>query len=346
MTITQIPGSVQLRRHQFGIQSALNTAVAATRRVPWTGPIEINPNWTNPDVDLGSLDPIAQPFIADFSVSANLESNVVYYNDYPLRWGAGLKGGVSPSLSSGAYTWDFQIASLTPDVFDVFSDEWGDDTEATDGIIGVGGVIDVLEESFSPDLGPWQISDQWLYSDGLVGQNLTDSLTPDSNGVPVMADETQVKMDTAPGSIGITIVDQGVHAVTQRITNNLDRKRFANGSNSANQLSGYSRGERMIELILTVPKTTNWVAEANTLKTRPRPAKYFEVMTRSTTTAGSGSTKYEVRRRGAYRLFERADVEVNGNAAIQLTYRAFYDSTLGYAFHGRVVNTQATVVAP
>lgn len=343
MTISQIAGAVELRRHQYGIQSALNTAVAATRRVPWSGAIEIEPNWTNPEGDWGSYDPIPQPYPGDLVISCNA-TGTYFMNDAPLRYGAGLLGGVTPTGGGTAKTWEWQVNSLAPDVLDVFSDQWGDDTEATDGIIGIGGVIDTLEESFGPDLGPWQISDQWIYSTVSMGANLTDGLTPDEDGILVMADETQVKMDTVPGSIGITIVDQGIHAATFRVQNNFDRKRFANGSNSANQLAGYTRGERVIELVLTVPKTTSWVTEANTLLTRPRPSRYFEVMTRSTSEAES-SVNYEIRRRLPARLFGRSDTEVNGNAAIQLTYRAYRDSTLGYALNVRAINTQATVVA-
>lgn len=343
MTISQIPGAVRLRRHQYGIQTVLNTKVAATRRVPWAGPIAVNQNWTNPSGDFGSLDPIPPPFPGALDVSSN-PTGELYYNDLPLRLLAGLLGGVTPTGGGTAKTWDFQLASLTSDVFDVFTDEYGDDTEATDGHIGIGGVADSLEETMGQDLGPWTISDNWIYSTGQVGQDLTDGLTPDADGILVMGDETLFTMDTVPGSIGISPVDTGVHDAVIRVQNNLDRKRLAQGSNLSNQLSGYGRGERVIELVLTVPKTAGWITEANTILTRPKPARYFQVSTASPTEAQTG-VPYSYRRRLAARLFERAEAEVGGNAAIQLTYRAFYDDTLQYAAHFRVVNTQATAVA-
>lgn len=345
MTISQIPGAVRLRNHQFGVQTLLNTGVAATRRVPWRGPIEVNPNWTDPDVDIGSLDPSLQPYPGAFELTSNL-TGVLFYNDIPLRNNAGLLGGVTPSVSSGAYTWDWQVASLTSDVFDIFTDQYSDDTEATDTITGVGGLINTLEQTSSTS-EPWTINDNWVYSTGSVGGNATNGLTVDSNGIIVMGDETLVLMDSAAGSIGITPIASAVHEVTISVDNALDQKRFMNGSNGANQLGGYGRGPRVIELTLHVAKTAAMIAEANTLLTRPRPNRYFEVNTVSSSVAGSGSTKYSYRRRGAFRLFSRADTELGGNATLTLVYHGFYDPTgLGYAYAERVVNTQATVLAP
>lgn len=344
MTISQIPGATRLRRNQYGIQTVLNTAVAATRRVPWRGGPVVNPNWTDPDVDLGSLDPIAPPYRGAFEVGQNT-TGVLYYNDLPLRLLAGLKGGVAPTGAGTAKTWDFQIASLTSDDFDVFSNEYGDDTEATDGIISVGGVIDTLEESMPQDLGPWTISDQWVYSKASLGANLTDDLDVDDDGILVMGDHSEIKMDTSAGAIGTTKLTDTWHDATIRVQNALDKKRFANGSNGANQLGGYGRGPRVIELVLTFAKTAEIIAERATLLTEPKPARFFEVMTASPSEAQTG-IPYSYRRRGAFRLFEVSEGEIGGNATLQFTYRAFYHSGLGYAYAARVINTMTTAVDP
>lgn len=343
MTISQIPGATMLRRNQFGVQTLLNTKVAATRRVPWRGAIEINPNWTDPDADFGSFDPVAPPYPGALEITST-KTGQLYYNDLPLRLQAGLFGGVSPTGGGAAKTWDWQLNSLASDVFDVFTNEFGDDTEATDGLVGIGGLIDSLEETSGTEIGPWSISDQWVYSTAQVSQNLTDSLVVDDDGILVMNDETELKMDSTYSALGTTKMD-GLHEATLRVQNNIDRKRFMNGSNAANQLGGYGRGQRVIELVLTVAKTSAWVTEAGTLLTRPKPKRFMDLVTTAVSEAQSG-IPYSYRRRGAFRIFSRAETEIGGNAAMILTYRAFRDSDLGYAFRATVVNTQTTVVAP
>lgn len=343
MSVSQIPGATRLRRHQYGPQSALNTAVAATRRVPWRGAIKPDPQWTDPDIDTGSLDPVVQPYSAGLEITADM-TGAAFYDDMPIRDTAGLMGGVTPSTSGTAYIWDFQVASLTSDVFDPFTHQYGDDTEATDGIIGIGGVIDSWEEDSTQEVGPWQISDSWFYSTVTLGSDLTNSLDVDDDGVLIMSDETEVKMDTAYGSIGTTKLTDTVHQVILRGQNNLDKKRFLNGSNGTNKLGGLGRGERVIELVLVVAKTSAMITEAATLLTRPRPKRYFEVLTTSPLEASTG-VPYSRSRRGAFRLFDREDVEIGGNACIQLTYHAYYDRDLGYAYKVRTVNKQATVAA-
>ena len=69
----------------------------------------------------------------------------------------------------------------------------------------------------------------------------------------------------------------------------------------------------------------------------PVPARYFKVSTTSTELAAA-AVPYRYDRLGAFRLFERAEGEIGGNATIILTYRAFYDSTLTYAYRAVVVN--------
>lgn len=343
MTISQIPGAVRLRRNQFGIETTLNTAVAATRRVPWRGGIIVNPNWTDPDVDVGSLDPVALPYAGALEITST-KTGILYFNDIPIRGNAGLKGGVSPTGGGAAKTWDWQVASLTSDVFDIFTNQTGDDTEATDGKIGISGVIDSLEDTHPQDLGAVTINDNWVFSTATIGSDLTNSLTVDSAAVPLLAKDTTVKMDPTAAAIGTTLLTDTVHDVTVRVQNNLDRKRFMNGSNGANKLGGYGRGARVIELVLTVAKTSAMVTEANTLLTAVKPSRFFDVGNYSTSEAQSG-IPYSDRHRGAFRLFETSETEIGGNVALVLTYHAYYDSTLGYAYRRTTVNTQTTVAA-
>lgn len=343
MTISQIPGAVRLRRNQFGIQSALNTKVAATRKVPWRGGVVVNQNWTDPDIDVGSLDPVALPYAGPLDVTST-KTGIIYFNDLPLRLNAGLIGGIAPSTSGTAKIWDYQLASLTTDVFDVFTNETADDTEATDATIGIGGVIDSLEDNYPQDLGAVTINDNWIYSTATVGQNGTDSLNVDAAGIPELARDTTVKMDSTAAAIGTTLLTDTIHEITVRVQNNLDKKRFMNGSNGANQLGGLGRGPRVIELVLTVAKTSAMITEANTILTAVKPSRFFDIGNFSTSNASSG-IPYSDRHRGAFRLFDKAEAEIGGNVVLVLTYHAYYDSTLTYAYRRTVTTTQSTVAA-
>lgn len=331
-----VQGLTHLRFNQVAKQSVIGTAVAATRRVPWRGAVTYNPNRTDPDVDVGSLDPVITPYQA----ATDLEwspTGPITFDDLPIRLSAGLKGGVSPTGGGTAKTWAFQVSSLTADPFDYWTNEFGDDTEATDTIIGFGGVADSLEETLPEDGGPWTFSDNWIFAGGTLGSDGTNSLTVDDTPVFAFGTDTTVYMDTVPGSIGISPLVDAVHGATIRVSNNLDRKRYMNGSNSRFQLSGYGRGAREIELTLTLAKTAATIAEANTLDDSSVAARYFSVNTVSTALA-QAATPYRYTRKGAFRLFSRAEGEIGGNATIVLTYRAFYDSTLGYAYRAEVVD--------
>jgi len=331
-----IQGLTRLRFNQLAKQTVIGTAVTATRRVPWRGPIVYNPNRTDPDVDVGSLDPVISPYPTAVDVTWNPTGPLIM-SDIPIRLAAGLMGGITPTSSSTSRTWTYQVASLTADTFDYFTDEFGDDTEATDTIIGFGGVADVLEETMPEDLGPWTFSDQWIFAGGTLGNNGTNSLTVDQSPVFAFGADTVIYKDSVAGSIGITPLTDAVHGATIRVSNNLDRKRFANGSNTRFQLAGYGRGARVIELVLTLAKTTATIAEANTLDDTPVPNRFFKVSTTSTEAAAT-SIPYKYDRQGAFRLFERAEGEIGGNATIILTYRAYYDSTLTYAYKATVTN--------
>jgi hypothetical protein len=332
-----IQGLTRLRFNQVAKQSVIQTAVTATRRLPWRGALTYNPNRVDPDVDVGSLDPIILPYSGAVDVDWN-PTGPMTFNDLPIRLAAGLMGGITPTTPAGAARqWSYQVASLTSDAFDYFTDEFGDDTEATDTIIAFGGVADVLEETLPEDGGPWTISDTWIFAGATLGSDGTNSLAVDSAPVFAFGTDTTIYKDATPGAIGVTALSDAVHGAVIRVTNNLDRKRFANGSNLRNQLSGYGRGPRVIELILTVAKTTATIAEANTLDDTPTPNRYFKVSTNSTELAAAANP-YFYNRFIPARLFERAEGEIGGNATIVLTYRAFYDSTLGYAYKAVVVN--------
>jgi hypothetical protein len=335
--MSPIQGFTRLRYSQIGKQTVIGTGVPSTRRLPWRGTISYNPNRTDPDVDTGTLDPAISPYPMAPETTWD-PTGMVTFNDLPYRFAAGLKGGVTPTGSAAVgYTWTYQLASLTADTFDYFTVETGDDTAASDGIEGYGGVIDTLSEEMGEDLGPWSFSDNWLFATAALATDKTAGLTVDDTPEYVFGADTVVYMDSNALAIGITPLVDAVHGATIKVSNALDQKRFANGSNVRFALQGYGRGPREVELTLTLAKTTATMAEAATLDDDPVPLRFFDVKTISREFAG-GVVPMVYSRRGCFTLRSREEGEIGGNATIVLTYKAQYNSVLTYAYRASVIN--------
>ena len=199
-----IQGFVRFREHQVGSQTSLSSNSAATRVLPYRGPIEVEPNREQPDVDEGSLDPILAPFAGAKEVTGSWEGKLAY-NDAPYLFAGLIKSGVTPTGAT-AKSWAFQAASLTADGVQLFVDQWGDDV-TTDWINAGGGTIDSLELGFDEDLGAWDVSADLIYANADLGGGPTGGLTVDSAPTWVYGADTEVYLDTAFGSIGSTKLD-------------------------------------------------------------------------------------------------------------------------------------------
>lgn len=329
-----IQGFIRFRRHQVGKESNFGSNTPATRRLPYRGAITVEPNRTTPDVDTGSLDPWLPAFAGATDITGTWEGKEAF-DDLPWIYGLGLMGGVTPT-GGPAYTYNFQAASLTADPFDSATDEWTDDV-TSDSIVANGGVINSWTETFGEDLSAFDLSAELYYAGASLGAGITAGVNVDDTPAWVYGAHTVIYMDSAPGSIGITPILDAVHGATYAVNNNLDRKRFAEGSNTGWQLQGYGRGPREVEFTIRVAKTTATVAEAQTLDDTPVPTRYFDIKTTSTELIPGTATPYSVSRRFAAELIGRSDSEIGGNSVIELRYRGKYDSTLGYALRHVVV---------
>ena len=333
-----VQGFTRLRKHQIAKESTLGTAVTATRVVPWRGAIEVNPNRTDPDVDVGSLDPVLAPLEGAMNVTGSWDGPVDYDN-LAIVYSAGVKGGVSPTGGGAAKTWTFQASSTAADPIDSYSDEWGDDTSdgtGADGIIGLGGVLDSWTISFGEDLAPFQLAGSVQYASATLGDTRT-AVNPPSSLIWMYGADTEVYLDATAGAIGTTKLQDAVRGVSVNVQNNLDQKRYANGSNTRFKLAAYGRGARQIEVQITVEKTAATIAERATLDDSPVPDRFIEIKTTSPSII-TGSTPYQNSIRVPARLITATDGEIGGNATITFTYRAFYSSTLSYAFRAVLVN--------
>jgi hypothetical protein len=329
-----IQGLTRFRRHQWGKQSSFSSNTAATRRMPWRGAIVVDPARTDPDVDVGSLDPVLAPHLGPQTVTAGLEVTALSYDDAPYYWSALVKESVITGGGANK-THTIQAASLTADDFPYFTDEWGDDV-SSDYIIGGSGVGDSGEIGFGDDLGVWTGSLDMIYARAQLGTGPTGGLVIDDTPQWIYGAHTEVYLDTVYTAIGTTKLTDAVHGATVRISNNLDQKRFANGSNTAFQLSGYGRGPREIEVELVLAKTTATVAEFVTLDDSPVPERFIELRTTSPETINGANYSQSIRLPG--RLISRSDGELGGNSTVTLTYRGYYDSDLGYAVRVVIVN--------
>jgi hypothetical protein len=337
-------GFTRFRRVQVGKQSVIGTAVAATRVLPWRGLIEYNPNRTDPDVDVGSLDPVLTPYMLAPEATISGMSGPLDYDDIVLRLSAGIKGGVTPTGPTGgtAYTWTFQAASLTADAFDYYSVQTGDDTSdsAGAGSNGFGGVINSLSEEMPQDLGPWTISDDWIFANATYGNRT--SLTPPSAEAWDFGADTAFYLDSNALAIGVTPLAAAVRAATLTVNNNLDQKRYADGSNVRFNLQAFGRGQREITLEVTVEKTTATIAEVATLDDTPVPNRYWKIASSSTEFAGT-AIPYSSNTFLPMRLFSVANGEIDNNTTFVLTYKGFYDLTLTYSYKRVVINQRSAL---
>lgn len=338
--MSPIAGFTSLRKIQIGKQSAILTAVPATRVLPYRGPIVVNPNRTQPDVDTGALDPILAAFAGSKEVTQTMTGKQAF-NDLTYVFAAAGKGGETSSGAT-AKLWTFDYASLTADDFEYMTVEYGDDTAATDGIRGVGGVVDSYTLGFGEDLGAWDHSSNWIYARGDLATDRTAALTVDTSPTWVYGADTEVFLDSVAGSIGTTKLVDAVHSLSWNWQNNLDQKRFANGSNTRFALSGFGRGQRVIELTIQVAKTAATIAERATLDDDPIPTRYVETRVTSPVII-TGSTPYSWSRKGRAELVSAADTEIGGNSTITFVYRVKYDGTLTYAVRDTLTNTLAAL---
>ena len=338
-------GQTRFRKLQVGKQSVIGTAVPATRVLPYSGLILYDPARTDPTVDVGSLDPVLPPYMLAPVVTMAGATGPLAFNDLAVRASAGIMGGVSPTGPTGAtaYTWTFQAASLTADPFDFYSVQTGDDTAdaSGDGTNGYGGVIDTLSQVMADDLSPWTVTDDWVFANATYG-NRTGSLSVASAPAWVFGADTAVYLDSTAANIGITPLASAVRGISIRIANNLDQKRFADGSNVRFALQSYGRAARTIEVTVTAEKTAAVIAEAITLDDTPTPNRYIKILTASTELAGT-AIPYKAEWYFPLRLISVADGAIGGNTNLTLTYHGFYDSTLLYALKLIVVNKLASL---
>lgn len=347
-----ITGHTRHRKIQIGKQSALLTAVPATRVLPYSGVPAVNLGYEADTADIGSIDPI----IADYrtSIDATLPmTGKTNFNDLPYWYAGAFKGGVTPTTSGTAKTWAFQLASLTADDFDYFTLQQGNDN-TNNWYQLVGSIVESMNISSPDNLGPFDITGTWRAADAkhkssadspVSGTVPTAALSVDSNPVRMFAADTQLFIDDAFGGIGGTQISDAVYAVRFSFTPEIDQKRFMNGSNTRFALAGYGRGPRVIELAVDFAETTQIIGTGSEMDKwfHNTPVNRFVELKTISSSLASAGIPYSNSLRMPLRYTTSEGGTRDNNTIITLTGRAYYDSDLGYALRASVVNTLASL---
>ena len=342
MALTPVPGVTRLRALQMGKESTFNTAVAATRRYPWSAVPAPNPNWTKTTADTGTLDLAVAPYRLALDIPIAMTIDELASNDLPTLISAGVMGGLAFVASSTSNSLTAAPASTSQDVFDTYTAECFDDATA-DAWTFAGGVISDMTFTYPQNMGPISVVANWLFSKvSSYPATPTAALTVDTSPVPLYGGDTYFYINDTAGAIGTTQLVSQIYGATLALSNNLDAKRFANGSNSQVQVQNYGRGERVLDFTWTFAKATAAIAESVKWIAASPTERFAEIKTISSVAAAAGIPHSMTWRIPGY-WFTRTWDTINTNTGFTLSGQQVYDGTLTYPFRVQSVSARAAL---
>lgn len=331
-----VQGLVKLRKHQFGKQAALGTKVAAKRAYPFSGVPSVDLTWTDPEVDQGSIDPIAPPYRGPGEYTADLDDPALKYNNLPLMFGAALGGTVAPTTTGDSEAWAWTPASLAIVAPDIYTYQFGDDV-LTDWYQLGDGLLETLEITGTRDPdGPLTASMGWRFGSAastgstdspVSGTVPTASLDVSIDDVMVYLKDGLINIASDPDDLATSKVSDALHAFTWRVTNEYDLKRYANGEQTFD-VDAYALVSRLIELECTFAKTADTVgtgSESDAWFSDTSVNRYIQLVFESTALAHT-AIPYSLDITSPMRYYTREEGEVGGNSVIVLNAHAFYDA--------------------
>ena len=343
MPLTPLQGSTRLRAYQLGLEGTFNTAQAATRRMPWSFAPTVDPHWTFPTADTGTLDQAIAPYRMALDVTG-VATGQLFANDVPALMCASIKGGVTPSTVGGTgKSWVWTPAYTTQDVFDTFAGEWFDDATA-DAWTGRGGIITGWTLTYPQDLGPIGVSANYRFASAVYPATPTPALAVDTSPTPLYMADTKLYINDTAGAIGTTAIADTLYDASVQYEGNIDVKRFANGNSVRFDVANYGRGERVVNFTINVTKDAAAVAESVKWIAASPSERFFELRTTAVPFAGSGQP-YSMSVRIPGYWITRAETTINSNTGFSLTGHQIVDTTLQYPFSITAVNTEATAAA-
>jgi len=344
-----VRGLVRLRRHQFGRQAAFGTPVAATKAYLLSGVPEVELNWTDPEVDAGSLVEVAAPHREAPDLTAPLDVPQLRYNYVPLLLSGFFGGQIAPTGGGTAQTWAYNPASVAPlDDLDPFIYEFGDDVEE-DWYQIQDGVLESFEVAIPVGLGACTGSASWRFgsvastgsTDSPVVGDVPTDLSPEANETVVYGKDLAIYIaDTEAGLAAGQVLD-ALYSGTIRFSGDLDQKRYANGTQTF-EVSEVARATLMVEYELRLAKTTDIVgvgSESDHWMADEAVDRYLR-LTFTSTVEAQGGTPYSWTMSSPTRYRTRTEDAEGGNSVVVLTGRAWYDAgTFAGFYKSTVVNT-------
>lgn len=333
--MSPVAGLVRLRKHQFGRQEVHGTAVPATRAYGWTGTPGVDLSWTDPEVDTGSIDPVAPPYRGAPELTWNETTPSLVYNDIP-RVLSGFFGGAEVPVASGAaQTWTHEPASETVDDPDLYTGQFGDDV-LTDWFQLRDGILESFEFTGEDGLGPIAASIDWRFG-AVASTGSTDSpvtgvvptpgLSVSKDDAIVYLKDCLIRLADTPAGLAAGQVTNALHAFALRGEHEVDQKRYANGDQSFD-IDEYGPGARKISLEATWAKKAAIVgvgSESDDWMSDEAVDRYVELVFVSKRLAQAPSTYYGWTVSMPMRYKTREEGEIGGNTTVVLTGEAFFD---------------------
>lgn len=348
-------GLVRLRRHLMARQASFGTPRAALRAYPFSGVPNPDLNWQNVQGDFGSRVNVAKPIRGIPNLAAQLTDSSLNYDDMPAQLSAFFGGQVSPTGGGTAKTYLHEPDMAAAGSPDLFTYERGSDTDGAggrpndwfrwqDGIL-TGLTID------SPEDGRGVLTSQmqWLFGDVAYAGD-TDAgapvLTipsiadvPDNDPTPIYLKDCKVYINDDPTDIGGDQLTDGVHKFSLALTQEVDQKRYVNGSGEFD-LDGYGMGAVTIAPSIVFAKTADTVgANSQSDKWFSQDAQdlFLQIVFESQREAQSG-IPYSWLVAMPLRYYTREEGEIGGNETVTLAGEAFLErDTLDYAFSSELV---------
>jgi hypothetical protein len=348
-----LAGFVKNRRHQFGRQATFGTRVAAKRAYAFKGVPDVNANWIDPDVDVGSIDWVVAPHREAPSYTATLTIPQLRYNDLPLILSGFFGGAVTATGAGTAKTRIYEPSSTTVDDQDTFTYEFGDDVvtywdQLSDGI------IESFEVTWPEGKGAATGSVTWRFGSA-HGSGFSDF--PDAPTVPtalaINPNETVVYGKDLGLYIASDVYDamyepgalvaDALHTTTLRGTREIDEKRYLDGDGTFD-VDAFATAARTIELESQWAKTADIVGEGSETDAwfSVTPVdRYIRLFAESSDEAEIG-VPYSWDSTMPMRYYTSQHTDSGGNATETLTAKAFYDPVNSVpVYSGEVVNTLA-----
>ncbi len=347
-----VSGLVRTRKHQFARQDTFGTKVAAVRAYPYSGVPSVDLQWTDSEVDTGSIVTTIAPVRGPGEFGASLEDPQLAYDNIPILM-EGVFGGNENPTGGTAETWLHIPSAVDPlDEPSNFTYEFGNYEAALfDDWYQLGdGIITSLTLTGPEGLGAVTASADWNFGSAsstgstdspVTGSVPTTGLDVDTNPALVYLKDMGLYIaSTAAGLSGGQIMN-ALHTFELTITREVDDKRFANATQSFavsdRSITGYS-----IELALTLAKTDDTVglaSESDAWFSDDAVDRYVRLDFVSTDII-TGVTPYSWRMDMPMRYYTREEGESSGNAVIVLTGHAWYDpGTFDGFFKSTNVNT-------